>query len=305
MIYAYPEYYKDFACIAGDCRHSCCIGWEIDIDEATAEKYRCCGGVLGERMQRGIDWQTDPPHFILGEGERCPFLNERGLCDIILEKGEDAISQICADHPRFRSFMEDREEIGLGLCCEEAARLILSREEPFRLIEEGIGEYSVDEDALLDIRDAAFELIDDRSADILQRMDSLLELCGGEMPSCSLSDWAVFYLELERLDEGWTACLESLRDAEIDAAALQSFISLHQRECRNLLNYFVFRHFFAALDDGDIASKAAFAVLSTRLIMALACIGADSIAECARMYSTEIEYSDENLYAIWDELSDI
>ena len=64
MIYAYPEYYKDFACIAGDCRHSCCIGWEIDIDEATAEKYRCCGGVLGERMQRGIDWQTDPPHFI-------------------------------------------------------------------------------------------------------------------------------------------------------------------------------------------------------------------------------------------------
>ncbi len=303
MIYAYPEYYKEFSCIADACRHSCCIGWEIDIDEATAGKYRAMDGVLGWRMQNCIDWQVDPPHFILGGGERCPFLNERGLCDIILEKGEGAISQICTDHPRFRSFMDDREEIGLGLCCEEAARLILSREEPFAIIEEGTGEYSVDEDALLDIRDAAFEIIDERSADIAQRMDLLLELCEAEMPERSLSDWAGFYLELERLDESWTACLEKLQKADIDEAAFNAFLRAHERECRNLGNYFVFRHFFAALDDGDIASKAAFAVLSVKIIMALACIGADSIAECARMYSSEIEYSDENLYAIWDELA--
>ena len=28
-----PEYYKQFKCIADKCTHSCCIGWEIDIDE--------------------------------------------------------------------------------------------------------------------------------------------------------------------------------------------------------------------------------------------------------------------------------
>ena len=27
-----PDYYKEFSCIADHCRHSCCIGWEIDID---------------------------------------------------------------------------------------------------------------------------------------------------------------------------------------------------------------------------------------------------------------------------------
>ena len=27
-----PDYYREFHCIADKCRHSCCIGWEIDID---------------------------------------------------------------------------------------------------------------------------------------------------------------------------------------------------------------------------------------------------------------------------------
>ena len=35
-----PDYYRDFKCSAGNCRHSCCIGWEIDIDYETAELYK-------------------------------------------------------------------------------------------------------------------------------------------------------------------------------------------------------------------------------------------------------------------------
>ena len=35
-----PSFYPDFQCRASRCRHSCCKGWEIDIDEDTAEKYR-------------------------------------------------------------------------------------------------------------------------------------------------------------------------------------------------------------------------------------------------------------------------
>ena len=30
MTVTVPSYYKDFKCIADKCRHSCCIGWEID-----------------------------------------------------------------------------------------------------------------------------------------------------------------------------------------------------------------------------------------------------------------------------------
>ena len=32
-----PDYYNKFSCIADKCRHSCCVGWEIDIDENTNE----------------------------------------------------------------------------------------------------------------------------------------------------------------------------------------------------------------------------------------------------------------------------
>ena len=28
-----PAYYPRFACLADRCRHSCCIGWEIEVDE--------------------------------------------------------------------------------------------------------------------------------------------------------------------------------------------------------------------------------------------------------------------------------
>lgn len=34
-----PSYYKDFRCIAGDCRHTCCVGWEIGVDEDSAARF--------------------------------------------------------------------------------------------------------------------------------------------------------------------------------------------------------------------------------------------------------------------------
>ena len=37
MIESVPNYYDKFKCIADRCKHSCCIGWEIDIDDDTME----------------------------------------------------------------------------------------------------------------------------------------------------------------------------------------------------------------------------------------------------------------------------
>ena len=120
-----PNYYKEFQCIASACRHSCCIGWEIDIDSATYSYYGSIGGDIGERLKECTAVNDGQAHFILDKNERCPFLNCNGLCDIITECGEESLCDICADHPRFRNFFSDRTEIGLGLCCEAAAKLIL------------------------------------------------------------------------------------------------------------------------------------------------------------------------------------
>ena len=126
-----PDYYAQFSCIADRCRHNCCIGWEIDIDEDTLKKYSCVTGELGQRLNSNISLDGGA-HFVLSN-ERCPFLNELGLCDIITQIGNEYLCQICADHPRFRNFFDNRVEIGLGLCCEEAARLILSNENKVKL----------------------------------------------------------------------------------------------------------------------------------------------------------------------------
>ncbi len=123
-----PDYYKDFKCTASACRHSCCVGWQVSIDVETLCRYRVERGEMGERLKAAIREEKGEAHFALQNG-RCPFLNENGLCDIISTLGEERLSQICTDHPRFRTFLLSRAEIGLGIACEEAARLILTREE--------------------------------------------------------------------------------------------------------------------------------------------------------------------------------
>ena len=130
-----PSYYDSFSCIANKCKHNCCIGWEIDIDADTLEKYANCSTAFGKRLQENISLNGDA-HFILSESERCPFLNKDNLCDIIINMGDDALCQICSDHPRFVNEFSDREEIGIGMCCEEAARIILSYPKKVYLIGE-------------------------------------------------------------------------------------------------------------------------------------------------------------------------
>ncbi len=128
-----PEYYPAFHCIASRCRNTCCAGWEIDIDEESLARYECLPGAFGERVRHSIGLEGTP-HYILTEEERCPLLNRDNLCELILREGEGALCQICRDHPRFRNYFSGRVEMGLGLVCEEAARVILSWPRPLRLI---------------------------------------------------------------------------------------------------------------------------------------------------------------------------
>ena len=172
-----PEYYPQFRCKAGACRHSCCIGWEIDIDAETQERYRTETGVLGERLRKQIETDGDTAWFRLDEKERCPFLNESGLCDIILQRGEDALCQICRDHPRFRFDFSDRTEMGLGLCCEEAAERIVHLETPVRLItlsdDGGNEQPEREETAFLVRRDELIRCAQNRALGLQSRREAL------------------------------------------------------------------------------------------------------------------------------------
>lgn len=151
-----PDYMASFHCIAGACRHTCCVGWEIDVDEDSLPRF-----LRDPMIAPHVDC-TDPPHIRLDAGERCPFLRADGLCEMIVRNGADSLCQICADHPRFRNFWTGRTELGLGLVCEEAARLILGHETPMKLIvcEAGADEpLPPDEQALWDLRAQLWDAI--------------------------------------------------------------------------------------------------------------------------------------------------
>lgn len=314
MLTVYPDYYPIFRCLAGQCRHTCCAGWEIDIDPRTRAHYRTVSGSLGRRLAAAIDDGDTPSRFQLTEDERCPFLNDGNLCDLILSTGDESLlCQICRDHPRFRNFLPTRTEIGLGLCCEAAAELILSRTEPVRLLREGTCAADDPESAaLLSLRDELLLLAQNRALPLEERMEQILTLCGVELPDRPMAAWSAFFLHLERLDERWTDTLNDLsrHGDSVDITQFRRFMAKRMGEYEQLLVYFLYRHILRAFDDGDVTGKAAFAVLSTRLLFTLGAIhyerhGSFTMAdqvEYARLYSTEIEYSDDNLDALYDAL---
>jgi len=298
-----PDYYPQFRCIAGECRHNCCIGWEIDVDEESLAYYQSLEGKIGERLRKNICLDDETPHFILAENERCPFLNENNLCDLILEKGEGALCQICDDHPRFYNDFSDRLEMGLGLCCEAAGRLILGRTEKTQLVtlEEDNAQPDEEEQALLQLRGQLFAIAQDRSQSMETRLAGVLKACGAQLPKASLDDWARLYAQLEQLDPAWQHRLQQL------SKPCPPLESGWDTALEQLLHYFLYRHLPGVMADGCLPERVAFAVLSVQIISALFAAVPDrqlsDLVEICRQYSSEIEYSDENVDALLGALS--
>ncbi len=294
-----PKGYTDFACIAGACRHTCCKGWEIDIDDASMARYRACTGALGDALCQAIDTDEEGQHFhLLGEEERCPMLMENGLCRLICEAGEDALCQICTDHPRFRHFMGDRIEIGLGLCCEEAAREQLGREEPFCLTtleDDGANEApDLEEQGFYRWRQGLLQMAANRSQTMTERASSLAECVGGQMIE-NMAAWADDLLSLEILSEDWRNLLMRMKNHHSDDAAYDRLpIPSEQLLCALL-----YRHMADALEDGEAAGHVMVSLFLWQLCMTLAAVThaetAEELADIARMMSSELEYSQENL----------
>lgn len=313
MKYIAPNYYEKFKCIADKCKHSCCIGWEIDIDNETLEKYKSVKGDFGNRLNKNIDINENIACFKLDANERCPFLNENNLCDIILNLGEDFLCQICNDHPRFRNFYNGATEIGLGLCCEAAAELIISQDEKisFEVIDDDgtDDEFTEEEIEFIEFRNKLFDVLQNRSIEINQRINEFLKLCNTEFVERNKNDTVDFLLKLERLDNKWTDILKEVNTCS-DLANI-SLPSYFDTVVEQLLVYFTYRHLSDCLDDGRLTQRANFVVFSYKIIEILCKfhlskyrkITYSDITEYARLYSSEIEYSEENIEAILENYS--
>lgn len=308
-----PNYYNDFRCIGGACRHNCCIGWEIGIDDETAEIYAHTQGELGERLQKAMKRGDDGCSFTLCEDGRCPFLNGDRLCDIILEMGEENLSQICSDHPRFRADYADVTEVGLGLVCEEAARLILMQREPVTFLEfpEGGEEIPLTdrEAAVIAARDALIAAAQDRTRTIRARMTEIARRVGLDGIDLTSENWIGFFQDLEKMEDTSDENLARLMTGICDGVVPRTEEAPRAFEIpgEQALVYFLYRYLAHSEDAEDFRARVGFALLGTGMLLDLWRLFVtetdprdreQTLVEHARRFSQEVEYSEENVERI-------
>ena len=290
-----PKYYNEFKCIADKCTHSCCVGWEIDVDCDTLKKYSACEHSYGKEIRNSIDCE-DTPHFRLCEGERCPHLDKNGLCNIITHLGEDYLCDICREHPRFYNETPHGMEVGLGMACEEACRIILNSNEYdcFVEITSSSKETEVTSfDPTLE-RAYIYSLLKDYSLSYEDRLKSIYNRYRVSPFALSDDKWREIICSLEYLDESHKELFSSYSSSS--SAPKET-----EKELERALAYFIYRHCSEAYDYGELCAGLGFCLFCERLLCSLAEKRPDEILTLARIVSEEIEYSIDNTQRIKEE----
>lgn len=296
-----PGYYKKFSCIADKCPHSCCIGWEIDIDPDTMDKYETLREKYGEKIRQSID-ATDTPHFRLAENERCPHLDQHGLCRIISNLGEAYLCEICREHPRFYNDTIRGKEVGLGMACEEACRIILESDGYADMVV--IGEADSDPpDITFDAtahRERIYGILAQSPFPYSERLAQIHNEYNVHPNMLSDETWRDLLASLEYLDEAHKRMF----------ARYSSDLSTPlQWECQltRALAYFLYRHGSSARDPEEFSTALGLSLFCERLLASLVKTvrvqDKKDVYRLARIISEEIEYSEENTDAIRLEFS--
>lgn len=306
-----PEYYHRFQCIASTCPDSCCKEWEVDVDDASAARYRALPGALGNRLRQVLRDTPDGTVMTIKNG-RCPMWRDDGLCRIQAELGHDALCQVCQTFPRLRHDYGDFVELGLELSCPEAARLILCSADS--VTEEYVPggdapDYEPEAMAtLLRSRDEYLAFLQ-ATTSLPQALAVLLlyahevqsELDGGEQaildPEYALQqshkfakpgkmeDIFRFFGTLEILTPQWKAILDA-------GPATQQW----DPRLKHFLVYLIRRYWLQAVSDYDLVGRAKLCIVACLLLSAIP----GNPVDTAQLFSKEIENDPDNVEAILD-----
>ena len=304
-----PVYYDSFRCLASRCPDSCCKEWDVDVDEASAARYRALPGPLGDALRRHLA-ETEDGTQMTAENGRCPMWREDGLCRIQAEMGEDWLCDVCREFPRLHHDYGDFMELGLELSCPEAARLILTAEpEPTVTFQTPAGEepeYDQNDMKILKAsRSWALTLLDYPASVALTLLliygaQTQAALDGGDAPEMDVSaalqtgetvpemqeseEFFTFFEHLEILTPRWAALLK------------QHTVQPLPPQTGAFARYLVERYWLQAISDLDLMGRVKFIVISCLLVGSLP----GDYIENAQLYSKEIENDADNVYDILD-----
>ena len=287
-----PSYYKKFSCLADKCPHSCCIGWKIQIDRESEERYSALCGDYSDEIRKSIHRDEDGAFFAQVDGGRCAHLDECGLCRIYKSHGEGALCDICSEHPRYYNRIGDSVAVGVGASCPMAAELILSEDLSTKTETIGRVESDLSEDYPVERLLGELSCIIESARSVSEISDLLMRKLGISSEQAVPELYRDLYISLEYLyPDNREIILSSLREApneSTDAA-------------KKILSYFLYRHLPDAECESDATAIALFSLLSTHIVLSMG--SEDGIADALVRYSEEIEYSEDNKYAIIADIS--
>lgn len=307
-----PKYFYSFACKGSSCTDNCCVGWEIDIDGKTLEKYRKIQGHMGKRLQSNISLDQ-PAHFIM-KGERCPFLNGDNLCDIILCMGEGYLCDICREHPRYYITLGESIFGGVGLVCEAAAELILTHNSLDHIRCDCDGELDMCDGELLEIyMDLSREISKVFSGDMQSivytksAVSSLVSLAQAKADGVDITPCEIKEISHKQLVETVEKCellstelltlMKNKKSGTSNEADINNYL-------HNLFSYFLNRYLPKAVEDGDFLGKLKVVQFSLAALEHLFCsceqLTMDKAVYLSKLYSKEIEYNEDNIALIED-----
>ncbi len=306
-----PDYYEKFRCVGSECTHNCCRGgWDIEIDDDALERFKAIEGEFGDHVRAAVG----EDNIFLRTNGQCVLLDSAGLCE--MAKRGEKLCIVCDEYPRFTEFYDTATERGISLSCEAAADIIINDQNKVRLVgEDDYGDAPILALAL-HTRKELFKILQDRETDIFKRIRLALdythfvqsrvnennyEICeysardtiDGDANLCAVID---ILRELEILNDDWSDMLDAVYEAELSNA----HHNIDQLKYEQIAVYFIYRYLLKGVFDCDFLSKMKFAALSIMVIAALDSIYHNT-AECARMYSIEIEHNEDNIEAIYDE----
>ena len=264
------------------------------------------------------------------------FTINKKLCEIYINLGEKHLCQICAEHPRYYEWFKNCKEVGIGLCCEEAARIILSETKPFSTSEVNIPyedcyEYNTEiYSYLYSVREKILNYINTAN-DLNSCIRNILWYCNiiqQNIDNNLLDDENIFDIHSEKKSDiikllEFFLTLDANSDSWI--AYLNSCINIYKKHSskilefekqnteinnylKNISNYFIWRYFLKGTFDEEIISKISLMAISICIIKILffckwienGTIGLDDCIDLVRNYSEEIEYNEDNLNKLYD-----
>ena len=218
----------------------------------------------------------------------CPLLNEKGLCKVVLELGEEGLCDTCHMHPRFYKYIEDLELCGVGLSCEASVEL-LAQQEPLDsllfTIEDDHNEFRPEERLVLH---NIFELL-------AFDLDPNLFKYTPKPSKQSFKELLDLYKQTEPIDENWTAQVNTL-SSKLDQliASVQTYIQQEDMSLFNKVYQYILYRQIDMLSDYSFESILAYAKDGTDYILIASALEGQPLKQVAR-WSQQIEYDENNV----------